>query len=253
MAGFGWPLRLKLSHFIPRAFYPANLLYTTGSISGRITGQMKQHLLCGKCEDLFSKRGESPVSKWIAPNRKIFPLLERLKIALPVTGSGTKNIFSSPAIGVSTDEFGYFVLSILWRGAVAEWVLPDRTLTTKLNLGNHSAPIKAYLTGRGSFPSDTVIVMTVCDDQFSRDWLARPNKIKNLSGFMGFGFLARGVHFHVLLGKGIPLQIRRLCCVSSPDRFIFRRSCADKSVPAYMELSGTARKVGKWANESGAP
>ena len=201
---------------------------------------------------MFSKLGESPASKWIAPNRKIFPLLERLKVALPVAGSTTKNVFSSSAVGVNTDEFGYFMLSILWRGAVAEWVLPDRTKTTKINLGSHLATIKAYLAGKGAFPSNTVIMMTVCDDPFSRDWLARPNRIKNISGFIGFEFLARGVYFHALLGKGIPQRMRRLCCVSSPDRFIFRRSCADKSVPAYLKLSETARKVGKWAKESEA-
>jgi hypothetical protein len=153
---------------------------------------------------------------------------------------------------VNTDEFGYFMLSILWRGAVAEWVLPDRTVTTKINLGTHLAAIKAYLARKGAFPSDTVIIVTVCDDPFSRDWLARPNKVKDISGFIGFEFLARGVYFHALLGKGIPQGMRRMCCVSSPDRFIFRRSCAEKSAPAYLKLSETARKVGKWAKESEA-
>jgi hypothetical protein len=243
---------LKLSHFIPRSFYPANPVYTNQNISGRITGHMKQYLLCEKCENLFGRLGESPVSKWIAPNKKIFPLLERLKGALPVAGSTTKTVFSSPAIGVSTDEFGYFVLSILWRGAVAEWVLPDHTVTAKINLGSHVAQIKAYLAEEGPLPSDTVILMTVCDDPVSRGCLVRPNRIKNISGFIGFEFLARGVYFHVLLGRGIPQRMRQLCCVSSPDRFIFRRSCADKSVPAYMKLGETARRVGKWAKEGEA-
>jgi hypothetical protein len=241
---------LKLSHFLPRAFYPSNLVYTTRSISGRIIGQMKQYLLCENCECLFNTLGETPASKWIAPNKKTFPLLGRLSVALPVAGSKTADVFSSSAIGVSTDEFGYFILSILWRAAVAEWVLPDRTVTTKIGLGSHFAPIKAYLAGKGGFPSDTVIMLTVCDDPFSRGWLARPNKIKNISGFLGFECLTRGVYFHVLLGKAVPPRLRRLCCVSWPDRYIFRRSCGDKSIPAYVKLSQTARKVGKWAKES---
>jgi hypothetical protein len=71
----------------------------------------------------------------------------------------------------------------------------------------------------------------VCDDLFSRSWLARPNAIKNLRGFIGFEFLARGVYFHTLLGAGIPPNLRRMCCASASYKYIFRRSCADKSVP----------------------
>src|SRR5580658_3410688 len=241
---------LELSHYIPRALYPANLVYTNKTISGRITGQMKQHLLCGDCEDRFNENGEDYVLKWIAPNKKRFPLLDRMNVAMPVPGSTKQMVYSSADLGVDTENFGYFMLSILWRASVAEWVLPDKTVTTKISLGGQEAPIKAYLLGTAPFPPDAAVMMTICDDPFSRSWLARPNAIKNIRGFSGFEFLARGVYFHTLFGAGIPPKFRRLCCASSSYRYIFRRSCADKSVPAYTNLSATARKVGKWAKES---
>jgi hypothetical protein len=241
---------LRLSHFIPRALYPANLVYTNKTISGRFPAQMKQYLLCAVCEDRFNKHGESEAMKWITPNKKHFPLLAKMNLAQPVPGSVRKGVYSSAVLGVDTEKFGYFMLSILWRAAVAEWVLPDRTVTTKISLGGQDTAIKAYLLGTAPFPTDAMVMMTVCDDPFSRDWLARPNAIKNLKGFSGFEFLARGVYFHTLFGAGIPAKFRRMCCASSSDRYIFRRSCADKSVPAYTRLSATARKVGKWAKES---
>lgn len=52
---------------------------------------MKQYLLCG-AKIYSASVAESPVSKWITPNKKIFPLLERLKVALPVTGSRWERI-----------------------------------------------------------------------------------------------------------------------------------------------------------------
>lgn len=243
---------LKLSHYIPRALYPANLVYTNKSISGRITGQMKQYLLCADCEDRFNKNGENYVLKLIAPNKKHFPVLDRMKVAMPVPGSTRNAVYSSADLGVDTEKFGYFMVSILWRASVAEWMLPDKTVTKNITLGGPDAAIKAYLLGTAPFPTDAAVMMTVCDDPFSRTWLARPNAIKNLRSFSGFEFLARGVYFHTLLGAGIPPNLRRLCCTSSSYKYIFRRSCADKSVPAYTKLSATTRKVGKWAKESEA-
>jgi hypothetical protein len=241
---------LKLSHFIPRAFYPSNVVFTNKNISGHFVSQMKQYLLCADCEDRFNKGGESAVLKWIAPNKTRFPLLERLKVALPVVGSVTKGVFSGPAIDIDTAKFAYFMLSILWRAAVADWVLPDGVTAERIDLGAYEDPIKMFLAGKGPFPPHVVVIVTVCDDPFSRGWFVRPKATKTPAGFRGYEFTAGGVYFHVLLGKLIPQAMRRMCCWSSSDKYIFRRSCADKTVPTYTNLAATARKVGKWAKES---
>ena len=63
---------------------------------------------------------------------------------------------------------------------------------------------------------------------------------------------SEGSYFYTLLGAAIPPNLRRISCASSSYKYIFRRSCANKSVPAYTDLSATARKVGTREQQTAA-
>ena len=74
------------SHFIPNALYPdaIELEYATPASSGTGGPQAKKHLLCGDCEHLFNRNGESEVLWHIAPKtQKKFPLHDLLKQSSP--------------------------------------------------------------------------------------------------------------------------------------------------------------------------
>src|SRR5437879_1175737 len=126
---------LQDSHYIPAALYPKGqkLEYGTGTGTGVVVEHMKAPLLCLDCEKRFDQNGESEVLRHIAPKSvKRFPLHEKLRLALPREADASISRFAGYDIGLDMDKFAFFTLSVVWRGAVHQWVFPD---------GNFAPPI----------------------------------------------------------------------------------------------------------------
>ena len=145
---------LRKSHFIPAALYPKHRKpnYATRSCSGPLDPKAKHiraHLLCADCEQRFEQGGESEVLHWVNP-KGTFRLHERLSIALPRDYNPfdldqSINRYSGADIGVDTDKFAYFAISIVWRGAVHDWIMPDGTMRPHDALGGFVEPMRLYL------------------------------------------------------------------------------------------------------------
>lgn len=129
-------LSLRESHFIPAALYPRARKPSFASRNRRLVAldskdrHIKDYVLCFDCEQRFDRNGESEVLYWVSPKSKTFHLGERLKIALPRDYDQSDpdqsiNRYSGTDIGVDLDKFAYFAISIFWRGAAHDWVLPD--------------------------------------------------------------------------------------------------------------------------------
>jgi hypothetical protein len=242
---------LQDSHLIPRAMY--KYLRTTSEknpnpvVIGRTKAattskQVKDYLLCAKCEDLFNKNGENEILKWVW-NDKHFPLGDRLSIAVPLYTDSVTASFSGTSIGVDTEKLAYFALSVIWRAAVHEWDMPFGGKTTLLNLGAIEEPIRKYLLGTAGFPLEVVVVATACRDPLSIQSFALPSQV---SGYPGtcFAILALGIYFRVLVGSDISPLSREICCVMSKTRPIFQRDCSQKTSEALaqiIEFSSTDR------------
>jgi len=70
--------------------------------------QVKDFLLCAKCEDLFNKNGENEILKWVW-NGKSFPLGDRLAVAVPLSlDPSVTPSFSGTSIGVDTEKICVF-------------------------------------------------------------------------------------------------------------------------------------------------
>jgi hypothetical protein len=222
---------------MPRALYPKKSVVVTRTHTIPTDLQMKAHLLCPKCEARFSENGESEVLRWLAPkSRKRFPLLDRIKIAIPRHIGPSFVGFSGFDIGVDSDKFAYFVLSILWRSAVHRWPKPDGTITSPIDLHAHEEPIRTFLVGQGPFPSDITVVVTVCTDRLSREIFYTPSEVSG-NPHKSYGLAARGVYFRALMGADVPLEMRQICC-SSSMKWIFARNCEGKILEAYAGLKG---------------
>src|SRR5258708_5086234 len=123
------------SHFMPKALYPKNPVLVTERTSLPTLEQMKEYLLCRPCDNRFNDKGESEVVRWLAPKtRKRFPLLEKMKVALCRFSGPRFSGYSGTDIGVNTDHFAHFALSILWRAGVREWIMPTGDRTRRIDL-----------------------------------------------------------------------------------------------------------------------
>jgi hypothetical protein len=235
---------LQDSHFIPRAMY--KYLRTTSeknpnplgfARTGRATTskQVKDYLLCAKCEDLFNKNGESGILKWVW-NGKRFPLGDRLSVAVPLfPGWSDTRSFSGAAIGVDTEKLAYFALSVIWRAAVHEWEIPFGGKTALLNLGAVEEPIRKYLLGTTGFPTEAVVVTTACTDPLSIQSFSIPSQVRGYPGTC-FAILALGIYFRVLIGSDIPTTSREICCAMSKERRIFQRDCSQKTSKSLSQI-----------------
>jgi hypothetical protein len=198
--------QLHESHLMPNALYAPGkkgIQYATRSQSGRDPEHLKAHLLCFGCEQRFNRLGESEVLRWLAPKaRKRFPLAERMRIALPCANIRSFEVYKGADIGLATEEFAYFTLSVVWRRSIHEWLNFDGTPLPQWNLGAFGEQMRAFLAGEAGFPPDTAVMVIVCSDEHSRQFWWPPST-DVVCNCLGFEFLARGVYFRALMGHHI--------------------------------------------------
>ena len=229
---------LRKSHFIPNAVYiPKKLEFTTRKARGVGGTHLKRWLLCTDCERRFDENGESEVLKWIAPKAKVFPLYERIRLALPLPGYDVPKPYSGRDLAVETDKFAYFALSILWRAAVCEWPMPDGTVTVPLELGSYQEPMREFLLGQTRLPVNVVVLVLVCTDETSRRAWYTPSRLAG-APFDVVGFLLRGVLFRVFFGADVPNGLRHACCTSA-RKCLFHINCQEMSDRAFISLIGS--------------
>ena len=242
---------LQESHFMPKALYPKQRqpIYATRHSSGPLDSkekQIKSHLLCFDCEQRFDKNGESEVLHWTNPKGKQSRLAERLAVALardynPADRDQSIHRYSGDDIGVDMDKFAYFAISIVWRGAVCNWTMPDGTVRPHDALGGFLEPMRSYLMGQSQLAQDTsVIVIVGSDGESRRVWTTPQTDVE--AGCLNFRFLTFGVMFRVLMGYRQP-QYFRDCSCTSPRKCIFYGSMNHR-MPEIMEIFDNAGREG---------
>lgn len=185
--------KLHKSHYVPAALYPKRrkLQYATRISTGPLQNQIKNPLLCFDCEQRFDQNGESEVLRWTNPKGKRFPLGEMLNVALPRDYDPTLSRYSGADLGVDMDKFAYFAISMVWRGAVHDWVLPDGTIRPRTELGGFLEPMRLYLMGKAPIPPDTSVIVVVTNDDESRKvWTTPSVHVESIASILDFSHLA---------------------------------------------------------------
>ncbi len=238
------PRELQDSHFIPAAMYKylrdpdetkknRNPTVVAAKVTATTSRQVSDYVLCADCEELFNKNGESWVLQQVW-NGERFALGERLNLALQHYTFQNFLAFSGTAMGINTEALGYFALSVIWRGAVHQWNTPFGGKTRVLKLGAHEESIR-FLFGVAPFPTDVVILATVCTDPFSRGVFYMPSQTSGIPR-TSFAMLTLGVHFMVFVGTPLPPVLYEMCCVKSAHKLIFQRDCSEKTLEAFAQL-----------------
>lgn len=76
--------------------------------------------------------------------QRVFPLLDRMNLALPFKTEEKHVIYSGEAMGIDTESLAYYVLSVLWKGSVHEWTTLNEQEEVQLifdDIKNRSADI----------------------------------------------------------------------------------------------------------------
>jgi|SRR5580658_1378530 hypothetical protein len=244
----GLERELQNSHYMPRGLYKRlrekqrrnpNPVIITADKTFRSSNQATDYLLCAECEGRFNHGAEAWLMASVAHGES-FPLLDRLRVAVPMHKLSESVSYSGARTGIDTDKLGYFALSMVWRGAIHEWPLPAGGRSHKLNLGTMEESIRKYLVGNAAFPTGAAIIVHVCEDISSQQSMLEPSECAD--GSMSFEMLTLGVHFFVHLGGAITEDLRRLCCVTSAERLVFVRDCRCRLAQHFDSMTRTSKR-----------
>ncbi len=177
------------------------------------------YLLCSRCEQRLSNRGE----RWVLTNglqrdAVTFPLLTELMKTRPTSADRTLGLFQPP-VSKSYDpaSIGYFAVSIFWRAAVHTWGQPD---IYPIRLGPYKEQLRKYLMDERPFPENGMLMVVVRAISPVNQLTYHPATIDNnptvhLSVACGFVFLLtlganvleEGKPFCILNGQGHPITV----------------------------------------------
>jgi len=236
------------SHFIPRSAYPRLRNANAKSPHPIMVGpgrtvqsgqQISCSLFCATCEDRLNKNGEAYTMRLCAGGTE--PLLKKLHAATPIMERSNFKIFSGAALEIDTEKIAYFAVSVLWRAAIRQWVVPHGLgVTNHIDLGTFQEPIRRYLVGEGSMPANIVVNVTVCSDSSSQRVFTVPSRVPdNPNCAFGFGLL--GLMFRICLCPVEPEKMKCISCTEPPARALFMADQSEKIVEAFARLQETTK------------
>lgn len=202
---------LRNSHLIPKSAYrhirdskaegggsPMRVhLHSSESFFTDI--QVTKYLLCEDCEQLFSKRGEGPVSKMWATHTN-FPLLEQLLSSVSKQSSPNFSLFNPIEIKADIlESLFYFGASVVWRSNVWDWGLHPST--HKGTLGRkYEGRFEDYLLGRTDAIKDVRLIVTL-NTNYNLHRLLRFPACFEGPGCCLHEFDVLGIFFKFIVGK----------------------------------------------------
>jgi len=248
--------KLHESHFLPKGIYRLlresnsknnNPVLISARVSMQKSYQMTQPLLCSACERRFSENGESYVLPLLKKRGK-FPLLDRLKVAIPLYTTPENAAFTCPSVGLDGEKIAYFGLSILWRAAVRPWRTFDGELISVQLEPQYQESIRRYLVGETPLPSDVAAIATVATDFVSQNICLLPNRITDNTMYIAYGLLTKGLYYRFIMGDNHPPAMREISCAGPGMNMIFARNCSENSWPAVETMMATSIPKGDLAD-----
>ncbi len=194
--------------------------------------QTKHYLLCRKCEQMLSAKGEKYVIG-LAADPNGFPFLDALKTARPLMSDFDFAAYpKSRTSQIDREKLVYFAMSVLWRASVHDWGRGD----DEIDLGpRYNEELRKFLSGTGPFPKNMALQVAVCRDNTSWRSLSLPF-LKSKDPCHIYSFVVCGIEFHILIGNSIPSSNRRMCLAQSQEQFIMVRDCEKGIFDAYLDL-----------------
>jgi hypothetical protein len=186
--------------------------------------QVSDYLLCRDCEHRFNVSGEHYVMS-LVKSKNGFPLLETLKASKathPRLAEDMAGYSAADSPTIDRNKLAYFAASVFWRASVHTWTNDDGT-SFRTRLGKYEEAFRQYLLG-GEFPKQAVLTVFACSDKYSQETFFMPT-FRRVEEHYGHGFVSRGIHFVMNVGKIISKEIRRFGMVGHDEQLILVTDC----------------------------
>lgn len=242
---------LERSHLMPRSLYAycrgtdgLDPIMFTSDVVLPTARQTQDYLLCGDCEDLLNKGGETWITSKLATYEKTFRLYD-LVVSGPVLVSehdwrvycGARN----PNIEV--DKIIHFAMGLFWKASVHPW-RGDRN-EPRINLGPYSEEIRRFLNG-DCFPANIALAVALSPPGLAYIGFNDPYEAAR-DLHRNFMLFVPGMWFMLSVGKTLSSETRALCIASNPDNpIMISPSIARKGLEAAYHVFKNARKTNKF-------
>jgi len=182
--------------------------------------QIQDYLLCGACEQMFSRNGESWVMGNCYRGTQDFALREALERAIPAISTTEYAVYESAKIlGADRCHLSYFAASVFWRAAVHCWKISPFREFVHINLGPYEESLRRFLLGEQDFPPKMVMAIRVSSLRTLLETASPPGEHREYSIF-SFQFSIPGIAFALMAGGRIPASYYDWCFVPSPGALI---------------------------------
>ncbi len=258
--------KLRKSHYLPKSLYKAVANTNSPSSESLVhvnrprketfssDRQQKNYLLCADCEQLFSSKGETVVVGGCYKSEEQFNLRSQLENIDPsFTSSDGKNHYYGKELSslVSSQDYIYFALSVVWRGSVGRWGESYNALSGALG-DKYSELFRQYLLNPTHLPEKTAVIAYVDFDSPSQmGMFASPTtsgKRTSVAGSRVYEVMIPGIFFSVMVGGDIEKMLRSSLIF---DRIMFNEWSFTSS-PQYKDLvaiTQTSSLRGKLADQ----
>ena len=223
--------RLRNSHLLPAAVWrrvresggaiDPNPIVIAGDKAFGTSRQVRTYLLCGECEQMLSRKGESRVMSQCATSEGAFPLRESLERTTPTFEDSELRAYdASRVLGTSVGDYLYFAASVFWRAAVHSWTFGKHRIE-KLELGSrYVEEFRLYLCGQASFPANARLFLHVSSEPKLEMSSIFPCSVR-LEGIRRHKFYIPGMLFMLFLGKDSPTKHDTLALNSQGGGFVW--------------------------------
>jgi hypothetical protein len=225
-------VELRDSHFLSAGIYRIlrddneknpNPWLLTKDAAVQTSSQLKAHLLCHDCEQLFSKNGETWVLGRCRRKDGRFPLANVLAARNPdiaSAGNPTRIYYAANIPEIKVGALAYFAASIFWRGSIHPW---NEDGSIPVRLGPFQERFRRFLMGEEAFPKDSILWVVV-RDAGGVDRLTYAPMGERKGNFHVYKFPMPGFGFSLTVSKNIPDHYRQRCLVYGPGNPIIASS-----------------------------
>jgi len=219
---------LQRSHLLPAALYDycrrpeMEPIRVTSEIVMSTSRQTQDYLLCRACEGILNEGGEKwIVSQFVKPDRGSFPFYEMVTGIAPEFDEGDVKAYAGAKVpGLEIEKVIHFAMGLFWKASVHSWT-GDKTKSEPVKLGPYGEPTRKYLLGRGTFPNDVTLSVSISDPAKAMILILEPYDGGKTLGFHTHVCYVLGVLFALSVGKKVTTEQRTGCFATGSHHPIF--------------------------------
>lgn len=187
------------------------------------------YLLCCKCEDILSKRGET----WLAPKLGWvdgrFPLFDLLQAAggFSVAEKGEGLFYAGDNPEIDIEKIAHFALGMFWKASAHSW--KGGKSEPMITLGPEQEEIRLWLRGERPFPTDVALTLSVSRPRQTLYILQQPVHVPVLRPWRAYNCHLVGACFSMRAGD-IAIEDRMFCFYRNPAHAVL---CSDKTADIW--------------------